>query len=379
MTRRRQQGEGSLYHRKTRDQWVAVADLGWKNGRRDRREFTGPAPGDALRKRDEFLGKRRDGFTLPRGRQPTVAEWVRHWLHNIAKARVDPHTWYRSYRYKCEAHVIPYFGHVKLAELAREDVEAWHLELSRVISRRGTPLSPSTIATVHAIFSSALNEAVDRGRMPRNPCSRTPPPKGPRRELEPPSTAELELVLRACPGRPDGARWALAVCTGLRQGEALALRWRDVRLADPASVTVTRSAAWTDGVLSYKEPKSAAGRRAVPLPAAAAAALRAHRDAQGVREIGGLVFTGPDGKAQKPVRDYADWQRLLRDLGLPRYRVHDLRHAYATMLLEEGTDPRVVQELMGHSSTAMLKVYQHVRPAMHARVVSSIDKLFGDG
>lgn len=377
MGRRRQQGEGSLYHRKARGQWVAVADLGWRNGKRDRREFTGPTPQAAIEKRAAFLGSRRDGFTLPRGRQPTVSEWVSHWLDNVARVRVDPHTFYRSYRYKVEAYVLPYFTRVKLAELSREDVEAWHLELSRVISRRGAPLSPSTIATVHAIFSSALNEAVDRGRMPRNPCSRVPVPKVRRPAPEPPSTAELEIVLRACRDRPDGARWVLAVCTGLRQGEALALQWRDIRLASPAAVTVRRSAAWTDGKVTYKEPKSAAGRRVVPLPAAAVAALKAHRDAQTVRGLSGLVFTAPDGGPVKPVRDYTAWKRLLEGLGLPHYRVHDLRHAYATMLLEEGTDPRVVQELMGHSSTAMLKVYQHVRPVMHARVVSSIDGLFG--
>lgn len=377
MPRRRQQGEGSLYHRKSRDQWVAVADLGWKGDKRDRREFTGKTPAEAIEKRAGFLHGKRDGFTLPRGRQPTAAEWVAHWVHNIAKARVDPHTWYRSYRYKCEAHIIPYFGHVKLADLTREDIEAWHRQLEKVISRRGTPLSASTIATVHAIFSSALNEAVERGRMQRNPCSRTPPPKARRVIPDPPSTAELEILLQACAGRPDGARWVLAIMTGLRQGEALALQWRDIRLASPAAVTVRRAAAWTDGKLSYKEPKSEAGRRVVPLPAAAVAALKEHQKAQAVRDLSGLVFTGPDGTAQKPVRDYTAWKRLLAELGLPHYRVHDLRHAYATMLLEEGTDPRVVQELMGHSSTRMLQVYQHVRPVMHARVVSSIDKLFG--
>lgn len=380
MPGRRQHGEGSVYHRKGRNQWVAVADLGpRKDGKRDRREFTGPDPASALEKRAEFLGRRRDGFTLPRGRPPTVSDWVLHWCHNIAKARVEPSTWYRSYRHKCETHIIPYFGHVKLADLTEEDVEEWHRELAGTMTRSGKPLSASTIVTVHAIFSSALKEAVIRGRMPRNPCSNVPPRRGPGRDVEPPTAEEVRLILAACRERLNGARWVLAVCTGLRQGEALALQWRDVDLAGaPGSVTVRRAAAWVDGERVVKEPKSASSRRSVPLPAVAVRALKAHRDAQPVRALrDGLVFTGPQGRPVHPTRDWEEWRDLLAGLGLPHYRIHDLRHGFATMLLEQGADPRVVQDLMGHSSTALLQVYQHVRPVMHARTAAMLDELLG--
>jgi len=378
---RRQHGEGSVYHRKSRGQWVAVADLGpGKDGRRDRREFTGPDPQSAMDKRADFLGRRRDGFTLPRGRQPTVSDWVAHWVHNIAKARVEPSTWYRSYRHKCEAHIIPYFGHVKLAELTEEDVEAWHRELEATRTRAGKPLSASTIVTVHAIFSSALKEAVIRGRMPRNPCANVPPRRGPGRDVEPPAAEEVQRILTACRTRPGGARWVLAITTGLRQGEALALQWRDVRLDSPASVTVRRAAAWTDAGLAYKPPKSEAGRRTVPLPKMAVAALRAHREAQAVVSLrDALVFTDPQGRPVHPTRDWEDWRDFLMELGLPHCRVHDLRHSFATALLEQGADPRVVQDLMGHSSAELLKIYQHVRPVMHARAAAMLDELYGDG
>jgi hypothetical protein len=94
---RRQQGEGSLYHRKGRGQWVAVADLGYKGQQRDRREFTGPTPEIALERRARFR-QPPGGFTLPKGLPPTVSEWVAHWCWNIAKPKVDLNTWYRSYR-----------------------------------------------------------------------------------------------------------------------------------------------------------------------------------------------------------------------------------------------------------------------------------------
>ena len=389
MPGRRQQGEGSLYHRTERNQWVAVADLGWKNGRRDRREFTGPTPGDALEKRDKFLDRRRDGFTLPRGRQPTVAEWVLHWCHVTAKARVDPNTWHRSYRQKCEDYIAPYFEKIPLAELSAEDIEDWHADLLARPKERGSgTIAPSTVVTAHRIFSSCLNEALRRRRIPFNPCSITPPPKAGRPSPEPPTADEVDLVLEACREWPNGARWVLAITTGLRQGEALGLRWRDVRMRDPASVTVRKSQARIEGEFVEKDPKSEKGKRTVPLPAVAVEALKLHKE-RTVASISGLLFTrqpdaeghtGRKTKAAEPVHskgDWNDWQALLESLGLPHYRVHDLRHGYATELLEQGEDPRVVQELLGWSDSRMAEIYQHVRPATVARVLSALDRRFG--
>lgn len=378
MAARRQQGEGSLYHRADRSQWVAVADLGWKNGRRDRREFTGPTPADAMEKRGRFLDLRRDGFTLPRGRQPTVAEWVLHWCHVTIKAKIDPNTWQRSYRQKCEDYIAPYFARIPLAELSAEDIEDWHAALLERPKVRGAgTISPSTVVTAHRILSSCLKEALKRKRMPYNPCSIVAPPHADRPTPEPPSADEVDLVLAACSEWPNGARWVLAIATGLRQGEALGLRWRDVRLAAPAAVTVRKAQARIDGEWVSKDPKSEKSKRTVPLPAIAVEPLRAHRERRAVADIGGLVFTRPNGLPVHSRDDWQDWQDLLASVGLPSYRVHDLRHGYATELLEQGEDPRVVQDLMGWSTAAMAEIYQHVRPATHARVVSRLDARFG--
>jgi integrase len=212
--------------------------------------------------------------------------------------------------------------------------------------------------------------------MPFNPCSITPPPKADRPSPEPPSVDEVDLVLAACAEWPNGARWVLAITTGLRQGEALGLRWRDVRLRAPSSVTVRKPQSRIGGEWVYKDPKSEKSRRTVPLPAVAVPVLQAHKDG-GVQDITGLVFTRPNGEPVHAKADWEDWQALLSSLGLPHYRVHDLRHGYATELLEQGEDPRVVQELMGWSTAAMAEIYQHVRPVTHARVLSVLDRRFG--
>jgi integrase len=370
-----------VFRRSRDNRWVARAELGFlPDGRRDQRLFVRATPAEAIAARDQFMAARRDGFTLPKGRQPYVSEWVEHWLHNVAKARVSPHTWHSSYRQKAEDYIVPYFGKIKLAELTEEDIEAWHVQLTGRTTRLGGPLGASTIVVTHRIFSSALKAAVTRGRMPRNPCSNVAPPQASRREIDPPTADEVQEILAACRQRPNGARWVLAVTTGLRQGEALALQWRDVRLTAPASVTVRHSAARVKGELVTKDPKSAKSRRSVPLPAVTVAALKQHREAQPVRGLrDGLVFTTAHGQPVHPRADWKDWAALLADLGLPHYRVHDARHAFATTLLEQGIDPRVVQDLMGWSTAAMAEVYQHVRPAMHARALAALDQAFGGG
>jgi integrase len=303
---------------------------------------------------------------------------VLYWLHNVAREQVEPSSWHSAYRSKIENHVAPYFGHVKLAELSEEDIEVWHRHLKAKDNGHGEPLSASTITTTHRIFSSAIKMAVVRGRIPRNPLSNVHPPKVDRPAPEPPSADEVGLILAACRGRPGGARWVLAICTGLRQGEALALQWKDIRLAAPATVTVRRSMTRVEGVTVMKEPKSRTSRRTVPLPAVAVAALTEHRDGLAARPLpAALVFAGPQGQPAGSRTDWQEWTDLLAELGLPHYRVHDLRHAYATTLLEQGVDPRVVQDLMGWSTAAMAAIYQHVRPAMHARAVSALDQVFG--
>lgn len=381
MARRRQHGEGSVYHRKDRGQWVAVADLGWKNGARDRREFTGPTPDVALEKRAAFLDRKRDGFVMPKGRQPYVSEWVLHWLHNVAKRKVAATTWHSSYRQKVTELICPWFERTVLAELNEEHIEEWHAELEATVSERtGRPLSASTIGQAHRIFSTAIKAAVVRGKLPRNPVSNVTPPSPGEPELELPSEDDVKRILDRCETWPNGARWVLALTTGLRQGEALALEWkRDVSVRPPASVSVRKSAARVQRERVVKDPKSQASRRSVPLGQRAVRALIAHSKTQ-VRSISSdLVFTSAKGEPVHPRTDWQDWQNLLADLGLPRYRVHDCRHVYATMLLEAGEDPRVVQAMLGHSTEVLLKRYQHVRPVLHQRVADTIDRVLGGG
>lgn len=374
--KRRQHGEGSVYRRSSDGRWLAIVELDWKDGRRQRRVFTAATSAAAIEKRRKFLASREDGFTIPSGRQPYVSEWALHWLNNIVKAKVHPSTWHTSYKGIVEQRIVPYFGRVPLTELTEERIEAWHRELERTRSARGGTLAPGTVANAHMVLSMALKVAVARGRMARNPCLGVSPPRADAAEPQPASPAEVRQIVARCRTWPNGARWILAIATGLRQGEALALQWRDVRLDGAPSLTVRQSVRVINGERVVKAPKSRKSRRQVPLARVAVDALRKHKQAS-LTSISGLVFTDEAGAPVGPRTDRRDWDALLADLGLPHYRVHDLRHGFATMLLEGGADPRVVQELMGWSTTRMAEIYVHVRPVMHERAAGIIDEALG--
>lgn len=244
MAGRRQQGEGSVYHRRDpdRDQWVAVVDLGWRNGKRDRREFTGATPEEAINRRREWSDRRaQTGFTPPKGRPPYVSEWLRHWLYNIARPRVQRTTWEKSYRQKVEELMIPFFAKTRLDQLDDDDIRAWHAHLLRTPSpHTGRPVSASTIKTAHRILSAALNDALRAKprRLGWNPAAGTPPPPAVREEPMPPDEDEVHAILTVLEGRRTGARWASAMGTGLRQGESLGMLWPHVDIADPDDASI---------------------------------------------------------------------------------------------------------------------------------------------
>jgi integrase len=399
-----QRGKRGGSHQTTQPvQWVAVADLGWRDGRRDRREFTAATMAGAEEKRQAFLDRRRDGFTMPKGRPPTVSEWMLHWLHNIAKDKVEPTTWHRSYRQKVEELIVPFFERVPLPELEEEHIEEWHRHLKRVISKRtGKPRSAATIVQAHRILSVGLNVAVARKKMARNPAASrsVSPPKIPRRKPVIPSEAEAVMLLERCATWPAGPRWIVGLTTALRQGEVLGLTWPCVHLGDgegsvdveqelarlpwqhgcgpPCGRTPRRCPVRHGGGLILKAPKSETSLRSVSFGPVTAAALKrqAALPAAGPAwDQGDVVFTGPRGGPVDPRRDWGDWCGLLDDLGLRHYPVHALRHACATALLEGGTDIRVVQEILGHSSPAVTQmIYQHVRPKLHRQAADTMER-----
>lgn len=169
---------------------------------------------------------------------------------------------------------------------------------------------------------------------------------------------------------------------GLRIGEALGLRWIDVDVAGRRLV-VRQALQRRRGVgLVFVEPKTPRSRRTVHLTTLGVEALcEQHRWLEELRKTltdsyeSGLVFTNLSGHPLEPTRVNAALRQLLAEARLPRIRVHDLRHTTATVLLEAGVHPKVVQDLLGHSTIAVtLDTYSHVAPALHVDAIRVLDQ-----
>jgi integrase len=180
------------------------------------------------------------------------------------------------------------------------------------------------------------------------------------------------------------AAYVLAATTGLRRGELLGLRWRDLDLG-AGRLSVTQTLVSVNYAVSFSTPKTAAGRRSVALDPATVAALRAHRVAVleerlslglGAPTEDALAFTAIDGTPLHPGQFSDRFDRLVKAAGVPRIRFHDLRHTHATLALRAGVHPKVVSERLGHSTISVtLDTYSHAIPAMQEEAAAKVAAL----
>jgi len=361
---RRGQGDGSLFYEEARERWVAVLDLGLDgSGRRRRIKTTASTKTGARDKLRRLQAQaREDLLSRAPGPVPTLGSWLTFWVDNVASQRVRPST-LEGYRGYVHNRILPALGAHRLDELRAEHVHAFYRELSN------SGLAPATVNQVHRILSRALKVAVQHGRATRNVASLVEPPTIRRTEIVPLTAVEVRQLLEAANGGRLAARWTVAVALGLRQGEALGLRWVDVDLGEGV-LQVRQALQRRRGAgLQFVPPKSRAGQRRIALPVELSAQLQAHREHQDAertragsawRETG-LVFTQPNGHPIDPRADHRSWQQLLTDAGVRRVRLHDARHTAATLLLAQGVPARVVMEVLGHSQISLtLGTYSHV-------------------
>jgi integrase len=379
-------------------QWHAWVNVGRKpNGRIDQRHVKRPTHDEVVERVDELLAQKRTGAVVKPGRGTTFGQWMTTYLDTVAPRRCDPDTVY-DYRSKMRNWVLPVIGDTRIDRLQPDQLDEVYLRMSRAGK------ADSTILKTHRILVRALEIAHRRGIAPRNVAKLIDSPTSKRVEITPLTEAEAMAVLDAAAAgrRRNAARWSVALALGLRQGEALGLRWDYVDLDAgemrvwwqlvrrtfehgcggtcgkrragncPQRILPMRSGELiVDGGLVLKEPKGKS-RRTVPIPAELVAALRQHREVQdlerqyagSVYERHGFVFAHADGRPIDPSFDYVDWKELLGVAGVRDARVHDGRHTAATLLLAQGVRLEVVQEILGHSDIRVTQGYAHVATAM---------------
>jgi integrase len=361
--------------------WEAKLDLGWVGGRRVRRSFYGRTRIEAVERLRRAQRAIDEGGTPP-AEQMTVGEFLDHWLSEVVKPNRQHATW-RGYEVNVRKHLKPVVGRARLARLSASDVQ----KLINALRTNG--LAPRTVQYAHATLRAALGVALRWGLVSRNVATLVDPVSVPKHEVEPFGLDEARLVLDATSSDRLAAFFTVAMAVGLRPSEALGLRWSDIEF-DGRRLRVRHVLERRrGGEVGLKPPKSRSSRRSIPLPAVCIEALSQHRRRQAEErllageawigsDLGELVFTRATGQPLDRTFVSKLFGDLLARAGLGHRRLYDCRHTAASLLLAQGVAPRVVMEVLGHSSYALtMDTYTHVLPTVMRDAADAMDRSLG--
>jgi integrase len=370
MPKHRGANEGTIVKRRD-GRWVAAISLG---GRR-RKWFYGTTREEVHRKMTAALHAMNTG-SLADSRGLTVSDYLNQWLDEVVRPSVR--TWtYRGYEVHVRLHINPVVGHMSLERLDPRHVQ------SMLNQKLKDGMAPKSVRYIRGTLRNALNQAVKWGLVVRNAAALVDGPRVPTYEIQAFTPDEARQFLLAARGDRLEALYSVALTLGLRQGEALGLRWQDVDVR-LGYLRVARQLQRFDGVFQLVEPKTARSRRTIVMPPSISKILDEHRTRQTEERAKGgkdwnewdLVFTRADGHPLDGTVVTHQFHRFLTNAGLPQRRFHDLRHSCATLLLAQGVSPRVVMEILGHSHIALtMNTYTHVVPELRRDAAQRMEQL----
>lgn len=367
--KRGRNGTGSVVQR-SRNLWMGQIRL---DGKRYYRY--GKTEAEATRKIDEVKASARRGLPITSDTL-TVSQYLERWLRSTVAPRVRPAT-VRSYEEIIKLHLVPTLGRIRLTKLSQQHIR----ELLN--NKLHSGLSPRRVQMIQGTLRTALNAAMRDDLVHRNVATLVEPVQVRRRAIEPLAPADAQRLINAASDDELGRLWILILASGLRRGEALGLAWDSVDL-DNRTALIHRALQRIRGRgLEFVDCKTDRSRRTVHLPEVAVKALRAQKLRQVEQRLAagslwqdhGLVFTTPLGTPLDPDNVTHRFQQFLERCGLPRQRLHDLRHGYATLALAGGVDVFTLQANMGHSQISMTRHYAHVLPALHRDAADRMDRL----
>ena len=372
---RRGHGEGSIYKRED-GRWTAQITV----GPGQRRYMYGKTRHEVQEQLTAAL-RNQDLGMLATGPNQTVGQYLERWLKDVAKPGVRPRTFIR-YQQLIMSHAIPLLGRRPLPKLMPQDLQTLYA------AKTNEGLAPRTVGHIHRVLHRALGDAVRWGLVPRNVCDAVAPPRVVKKEMRSLTIEESRKLLAAAGEDPLEALYYLALTSGMRQGELLGLKWQDIDWVS-GKLQVKRSIARVTGQgFVEMEPKSAKSRRSLTLAVIAVGALKRHRARQfEARLLVGsewndrdFVFCNALGRPLEPQNILRrSFVPLLEKAGLPRVRFHDLRHTAASLLLALGENPKIVQEILGHSQISLtLDTYSHVLPTLQAEAIQRLNALLED-
>ena len=292
----------------------------------------------------------------------TVESFFSHWLDTEHRESIAPST-YRRYSSLMKTHILPVIGKIKLNKLTRND-------LSRVLTTmsQGGQSSRSQ-QQARAILILACREGFESGAMIQNPAAGLRSIKLQSSPISPLTLDEVKRLLATYSGTAMGARLHIALLCGLRQGEALGLRWSDIDLEN-RSIHITQQMQLINGQAVSVPLKTARSKRTVIMTDETMKELSLLQS--NTQVVNGLVFTADNGLPLSSQTDYNNWQRALKLCGISPKRLHDARHTAATLMYSQGVGIETISRALGHSSSAItsrLYVHSSEAPLKEAAIV----------
>jgi integrase len=376
VARKRGNGEGSIYEHKKNGKRIGYRGAYTVHtAKGTKRCYVSGKTREEVRKKLTRVMADRDGGLVFDSGGLTVGEYLDRWLRDVRDTvRQSTH---ERYGYAIGPHIKLDLGHIKLKDLTPVQVRWFYRQ------RLDSGLAPATVHKLHVVLHKALKAAVADGLIPRNAVAGLKLPRIIREEIDPLNQEEARRLLKAACGDRLEALYVLALSTGMRQGELVALKWDDIDL-ERAVLRVRRTLSRTYKGYVLDEPKTNKSRRTIRLTAGAVEALRAHLSRQleemervgSLYQPGGLVFATTTGTLINPsnLRNRS-LKPLLKRAGLRPIRFHDLRHTCATLLLSKDVYPKVVSEMLGHASVSItLDIYSHLLPDMQEKAAKALEE-----
>lgn len=370
-------GSGSIYRRESDGRWVA-SFIAEETGKRrylyaDKDDNTQQ---NAYKKLQNALFEQRQG-KLATGPRQTLKQFLEKWFEDVHKFEVRETT-YQRHLDILRLYLLPTLGHLQIQKLAPQQVQNLYSEMAK----RG--LKPGTIRITHSVLHKALKQAVAWNLVARNACDAVTLPKMLKYQPQMLTRDQVIALFKRSKGHRLEAFIWLGLTLGLRHGELRALRWSDIDM-EKRTVRIERKLYQLTGRDIEGDPKTSKSKRTIILPLFLVESLKQHRERQLVQRAkagdawqeNNLVFCGPKGNFGSRRRMVKSMKLLLKEIGLPDMRVHDLRHNASTFLQMVLRMPaKMVQDILGHDDLEMTFDYTHTDLDAQRAMMDEFDQFF---
>lgn len=381
MAKKRGNGEGTITKRPDGRYMGQLSLTDPATGKRKRKTVYGKTKKEVMEKINKIKYELQTGIYTGEN-DITIKDWVLTWLNEYKKNSLKKGT-YTNYHTYTNNHIIPNIGDVKIQDLRADHIQSMYNKLLE--SGRKNPskiqskgLSPTTIKRIHIIINASLKQALKNGLINKNVAEAVTVPKQIKQEIQPLLKEEIQKFLEVAKEDRLYAAFLLECGTGLRRGELLGLKWEDidfkkrtlrVRRSLVIQYYVNAAEEGKSTAVEFETPKTDKSKRTISIPLNIIKELIIHRRKQNEEKLmqgkyynnEDLLFCNINGTRYHPITLTSRFKRMLKKAGVKDARFHDLRHSVATLLLEENVHPKVVREVLGHSTiTTTLDIYSHV-------------------